>query len=150
VPPVLLRLVYRVAYCVLVTLWRVLGRAPGGVKCVILRGDDVLLVRHTYGPNRWELPGGTRRPREDLADTARREAREELGADLTDWTSLGTYDGRIGRAKVTLHPFLTRVDELEPRRDEVEIAQARFFPVAALPAPIGRDVPILVGRALRA
>jgi 8-oxo-dGTP pyrophosphatase MutT (NUDIX family) len=149
VPPVLLRLVYRVAYRVLATIWRVLGRAPGGVKCVILRGDDVLLVRHTYGPKRWELPGGARHLGEDLADTARRETREEVGADLTDWTSLGTYEGRIGRAKVTLHPFLTRVEELEPRRDEVEIAQARFFPVESLPVPIGKDVPILVGRALR-
>jgi 8-oxo-dGTP pyrophosphatase MutT (NUDIX family) len=146
VPPVVLRFAYRIAYVLIATLWRVLGRAPGGVKCVILRGDDVLLVRHTYGPKRWELPGGARRPREELADTARRETREELGADLTEWTALGTYDGHIGRARVTLHPFFTRVDEFEPRRDEVEIAQARFFPVDRLPAPVGKDVPVILAR----
>jgi 8-oxo-dGTP pyrophosphatase MutT (NUDIX family) len=147
VRPVLLRFAYRVAYVVISTTWRVIGRAPGGVKCVILRGDEVLLVRHTYGPKRWELPGGARHPGEELADTARRETHEELGADLADWTPLGTYEGHIGRARVTLHPFLTRVDELEPRRDEVEIAQARFFPVDRLPSPLGEDVPVILARA---
>jgi 8-oxo-dGTP pyrophosphatase MutT (NUDIX family) len=147
VRPVLLRFGYRIAYVLISTTWRLLGRAPGGVKCVILRGDDVLLVRHTYGPKRWELPGGARRAGEELADTARRETREELGADITDWTSLGPYEGNIGRARVTLHPFLTRVEQLEPRRDEVEIAQARFFPVDRLPSPIGQDVPVILARA---
>jgi 8-oxo-dGTP pyrophosphatase MutT (NUDIX family) len=138
---------YRVAYVILATVWRVAGRAPGGVKCVILRGDDVLLVRHTYGPKRWELPGGGRRPREEPAAAARRETREEVGADVTDWTALEPLHTRIGRARVTLHPFITRVDELVPERDEVEIAQARFFPVDALPAPIGPDVPVILRRA---
>jgi 8-oxo-dGTP pyrophosphatase MutT (NUDIX family) len=139
---------YRVAYLILATTWRVVGRAPGGVKCVILRGDDVLLVRHTYGPKRWELPGGARHPREELADAARRETREEVGADVPEWTALEPLHTRLGgRARVTLHPFVARVEELVPERDEVEIAQARFFPLDELPAPIGPDVPVILRRA---
>jgi 8-oxo-dGTP pyrophosphatase MutT (NUDIX family) len=150
VPPSLLRAGYRVAYVVLTTTWRLLGRAPGGVKCVILRGDDVLLVRHTYGPKRWELPGGGRRSGEQLAAAARRETREEVGADLTQWTALEPLLSHIGRAQVTLHPFVVRVEELVPDLDEVEIAQARFFPIDELPAPIGDDVPVIVAQALAA
>ena len=138
------RLGYRVAYTILASTWTVLGRAPAGVKCVILRDDEVLLVRHTYGPKRWELPGGTKRPLEEPEVTARREAHEEVGADIADWTPFGPMITKIGRARVNLHAFVARVDRLDPQSDGVEIAQARFFPVAALPEPIGPDVERIV------
>lgn len=65
-----------------------------GVRCVILRGDQALLVRHTYGDRRWAWPGGLVRRGEAPAATARREVREELGFDLADWASLGQLDYR--------------------------------------------------------
>ena len=148
-PHSVLRAAYRLAYFVLSIAWWLRGRAPGGVKCVILRGDEVLLVRHTYGPKRWDLPGGARHRGEEPAAAARREVREELGADLPDWTALGPLEMQLGRADVTLRPFVTRVEALEPQRDDVEIAEARFFPLAALPAPLGRDVPRILERAAR-
>jgi 8-oxo-dGTP pyrophosphatase MutT (NUDIX family) len=145
-----LRLGYRVAYIVLSVTWTVVGRAPTGVKCVILRGDDVLLVRHTYGPRRWELPGGTKRPREAPEQTARRETREEIGADIADWTEIEPLATKLRRARLNLHAFVARVEQLEPETDGVEIAQARFFPVAALPKPIGPDVKRILDRGLAA
>jgi 8-oxo-dGTP pyrophosphatase MutT (NUDIX family) len=138
-----------VAYVVLATTWAVAGRGPAGVKCVILREEEVLLVRHTYGPRRWELPGGTKRPWEEPAATARREAREEVGADIEDWTTVRLMITKIGRARVRLHTFSTRVEGLEPEVDGVEIAEARFFPVAALPDPRGRDVERIVALAVQ-
>ncbi|MCW3065435.1 MAG: hypothetical protein JWN32_2607 [Solirubrobacterales bacterium] len=145
-PRPLLRAGYRLAYFVLSTTWWVLGRAPGGVKCVILRGDEVLLVRHTYGPNRWELPGGGRHRGEEPAAAARRETREELGADVPEWTTLGALETSVGRANATLYPFLARVEDLDPVRDDVEIAEARFFRLDALPTPVGDDVPRILER----
>src|SRR5207244_2641317 len=50
-----------------------------GAVCVLERRDGaVLFVRHSYRP-RWGLPGGLCRAREDVADGARREVREEVG-----------------------------------------------------------------------
>jgi 8-oxo-dGTP pyrophosphatase MutT (NUDIX family) len=144
-----LRAGYRLAYFVLSTMWWVRGHAPGGVKCVILRGEEVLLVRHTYGPKRWELPGGARHRGEAPIAAARREVREELGADLAEWQALDALRIRLGRADMTLYPFLVRVAELAPKRDDVEIAEARFFSLDSLPAPLGRDVPRILEQAAR-
>lgn len=63
-------------------------------------GDQVLVVQPAWRPERWSLPGGTRDPDEDPAETARREVFEELGLDLdpaaallgVDWVPAG--DGR--------------------------------------------------------
>ena len=39
----------------------------------------ILLVRHSYGPQHWALPGGGLASGEDAEACARRELREELG-----------------------------------------------------------------------
>ena len=58
--PVLVRRVgYRFAYAGLRVYWFVLRPRSTGIKCVLTDGDRVLLVRHTYGPRAWELPGGS-------------------------------------------------------------------------------------------
>ena len=41
----------------------------------------MLLVRHTYGPRAWDLPGGAIKRGEPPIDAARREMDEELGLD---------------------------------------------------------------------
>lgn len=43
----------------------------------------VLLVRHSYGRLNWEVPGGGSEPGESAAQTAVREAQEELGVHVT-------------------------------------------------------------------
>ena len=49
----LLRAAYRVAHRVLEVYWWVVRPTKRGVVCVLTRGEEVLLVRHTYG-RRWE------------------------------------------------------------------------------------------------
>ena len=49
----------------------------------------VLLVRHSYGPPVWALPGGGMRQGEDPRTAALRELREELGCTLADPVHLG-------------------------------------------------------------
>ena len=36
-----------------------------GVRCVLVHGDELLLVRHSYGDRRWGLPGGLIKRSED-------------------------------------------------------------------------------------
>jgi 8-oxo-dGTP pyrophosphatase MutT (NUDIX family) len=100
----------------------------------------VLFVRHTYGNRRaWELPGGGAHRSESVAETARREAREELGVDIADWRELGTVQTGRARGRLTL----TCLDAdwppeavLDP--DPVEIAAAAWHALDAPPSPLGR------------
>lgn len=78
IPAPLGRLAYRGAYWVL-RAWSLIARPhTRGVKLVVCAGDELLLVRHSYGPRTWDLPGGFCRRGEPFEDTARRELGEEL------------------------------------------------------------------------
>ena len=91
-------LAYRVAYIGL-QLWSLIARPhTRGVKCLLTAGDEILLVRHSYGPRRWELPGGFVRRDESFSDAARRELGEELGIDgaLGTYTDLGELQRVLG------------------------------------------------------
>jgi hypothetical protein len=45
----LLRLAYRLGYHLLRVWWLVSRQTKRGVKCVLARDGEILLVRHTYG-----------------------------------------------------------------------------------------------------
>jgi 8-oxo-dGTP pyrophosphatase MutT (NUDIX family) len=142
------RLAYRVGYHVLRAWWFVRRPRHRGAKCVITRGDEVLLVRHTYGPSeQWDLPGGGVKRRERPREAARREAREELGVDLDEWRSLGDLFERIDFKRDTLCCFHADVREIRVERDEAEIAEVAWFPRDRLPTRIGRYVPRIIGLA---
>ena len=137
----LLRAGYRVAWRG-ISLWS-LAMAPRlrGVKCVLRDGQGrVLFVRHTYGDRwLWELPGGGAHGGETHAQTARREAREELGVDTDAWAELGTV--RTGRFRARLD--LTVLEAPWPvgaqlRLDPVEIAEAAWHAPGRAPVPLGK------------
>jgi 8-oxo-dGTP pyrophosphatase MutT (NUDIX family) len=138
------RAAIRLAYAGLRTYWFVLRPRIVGVKCVLTHGDDVLLVRHTYGSRSWDLPGGTVRRREVPRDAARREMHEELGRRIEDWTALGELFVNSNHHDDNLHLFQARVDDRELHLNLTELAEASWFPRDALPADLGRYVrPIL-------
>ena len=49
---------YRLAYRLLWLVALVWAPRGQGAKAALVCRGEVLLVRHTYGPERWELPGG--------------------------------------------------------------------------------------------
>jgi ADP-ribose pyrophosphatase YjhB (NUDIX family) len=61
-----------------------------GVRLLLLQEGKVLLVQHTYQPERY-LPGGKVEHGETTEDAARREAREEVGATLGPLRLFGVY-----------------------------------------------------------
>jgi 8-oxo-dGTP pyrophosphatase MutT (NUDIX family) len=141
----LLRAAYRVGYRVLRVWWAVRRPKKDGVKCVIARGGEILMVRHTYGPTgRWELPGGGVKRREPPLHAAQRETREEVGIDTNDWRPLGDLYWRIDRKRDRLWCFKTEYDGQPIVRDEAEIAEARWFDRAELPAEAARYVPLIL------
>ena len=129
---------YRVAYVGL-RIWSFTVRPRiRGVKCVLTNGDRVLLVRHTYGPPTWDLPGGTAKRGEPPSETARREMAEELGVTLDGLVDLGTLSGRIDRRSDTMHCFQAEIPDDELTLDLAEIEEVRWFPQDRLPPNVGR------------
>ena len=56
--------------------------------CVIVRDNSILLL-HRIDKDWWEVPGGKSEEDESLEQTAKREAREELGIDVRIIRKLG-------------------------------------------------------------
>lgn len=132
---------YRVAYQAARVYWFVARPRKHGVKCVITRGDEVLLVRHTYGDRRaWDLPGGSIKRGEEPLVAARRETLEEVGLSISEWVPLGDFFAKHDHRADTLHCFRAVVDDATPVPDRIEIAAAEWFPSAAPPRPLGRFV----------
>ncbi len=79
------------------------------------------------------MPGGGVKRGETLEQAARREAREEVGAELQDLSLLGAYT-YFGRWKSD-HNIVFFSDQFTANgKHDREIAEARFFPLAELPA----------------
>lgn len=112
-------------------LWQLTGAQVIGVKVMLLRDGHVLLVRQTYRRG-WFLPGGGLKRGETIADGGRREAWEEVGARVGDVELIGLYTHVHGR--VTNHLAVLATDSFQTEhREHWEIAEARYFPVHALP-----------------
>ena len=116
--------------------WR--GTQFEGVSVVVTNlSGDVLLLRHSYGPKVWALPGGWLKRGEDPEACARREVMEELGLALAQVTALGTLEEELSGAPHTAHLFHA-VCDARTRPDGREVIEARFFPSHSLPEPLGR------------
>src|SRR3989304_879409 len=61
-----------------------------GVRVMMIQDGNVWLVRPTYLRG-WVMPGGGLKRGETLEEAARREAREETGAELGKITLMGAY-----------------------------------------------------------
>jgi 8-oxo-dGTP pyrophosphatase MutT (NUDIX family) len=129
---------YRAAYAGLRGYWFIARPQTRGVKCVLTDGDRVLLVRHTYGPPGWDLPGGSIKRGETAAAAASREMSEELGITVASWRTLGRYEIAIDHRRDVVHCFQAELDGPELVVDHGELAATRWFPKHELPRDLGR------------
>ncbi|MFD0775200.1 NUDIX domain-containing protein [Streptomonospora algeriensis] len=102
------------------------------VVCLLFRGERPVLVRHRR--RAWEFPGGHAEPGEDIEATARREAREEAGADLDEVRIDGYYVLAGGHTTVVTH---AQVAARRPLDGTFETDEVREFDV--LPADLSWD-----------
>jgi NAD+ diphosphatase len=116
------------------------------------QGREVLLARHTYGAmHLWALVGGYVDPAESFEQAARREVAEEVGLTIGEPTYVGSEGWGFSGPSTLLTVFTAEATDptAEPTVDGTELAEARFFPVNALPEPIPPPH-FIAGRVLRA
>ena len=102
-----------------------------GVRVMMIQHGKVLLVRPTYLDG-WFMPGGGVKRRETLEQAARREAYEEVGAQLNEISLMGAYSN-FGEWKND-HNILFFSDDFNlTGRHDTEIAEVRFYPLDNLP-----------------
>ncbi len=128
-----------VARPLLALYWRMTRGLTLGVRCIVIDGGRVLLVRHGYVPG-WHFPGGGVEAGETAHDALARELREETGVELAGpavLTGVHHHAGLAGRD----HVLVFRADNWRagpvpaPNR---EIAEVRWFPLDALPRDVSR------------
>lgn len=105
-----------------------------GIGCIVLRGEDVLLVRRGKPPRagEWSIPGGAQLLGETAEDCARRELAEEAGVTVGPLALALVVDSLThdedGRARFhyTIIDYAARWLSGEPRAGD-DVTQARFF-----------------------
>lgn len=97
----------------------------------------VLLLRHSYGPPVWALPGGGVAKGELPEDAARREMAEELGLTLGPLDHVGVLEDIVSGSPHSVHIFRVVTDE-PAKPDRREVVEARLFDRDTLPANLSQ------------
>lgn len=129
--------IYIVAVTVAKLYWKTIKPRTYGARVLLVAKDSdierVLLVRPrkaTY----WNLPGGGISRTENPAIGALRELREETGiVHVEALQELGVYQSNIEGKRDTIHIIVARAHDATIPKLEIEIAEAKWFPVDALP-----------------
>lgn len=103
-----------------------------GVGCIILRGDQILLVRER---GRWSLPKGGLESGEMVQDGARRETFEETGlvVKLRELAFIVEFRSETWGHHLEFFYTGREIDgELAPRDPDRDVQEARFIPLSQI------------------
>ena len=128
----MISIIYRFVYSFLKIYWFIFRPKTQGVICLILSGDELLLIRHTYGHSAWTLSGGGFKRNETKEDAVKREVKEELGLNITP-EYIGEFTQNTEYKIDTVFCFVARVEKIEPKIDHLEIKEAKWWNINNLP-----------------
>lgn len=122
-----LKLLYKAA----TIYWQVFKPITLGVKTLLIKDDQVLLVKHSYQDG-WFLPGGGVKRQESLETAVRRECREEIGGQLEQLTLFGVYS-HVSEKKNDHVVVMLATEFTYTGPNDKEIIETEFFPLTQLP-----------------
>lgn len=105
-----------------------------GVKILATSRNEILLIKNRY-EKMWHLPGGGVKSGETLAESARRELKEECGIMLKDLTIFGIYTNFSEYKSDHIILMYADVSGAVPRKG-LEIEKLGFFDMKNLPGNI--------------
>lgn len=111
---------------------------------------SVLLIRRRNPPPGWAIPGGFVEPDEDLIDAARRELFEETGLEPPQLEQLATFGhpNRDPRGRTISVVYGARLQHAALPAAGDDAADARWFPLNALPTNLAFDHPTILTQIL--
>ncbi|MES2994548.1 MAG: NUDIX hydrolase [Patescibacteria group bacterium] len=112
--------------------WRMAAPQAEGAKVLIKQGENFLLIRETYGPKHWTLPGGRSRKDEEPLETAKRKVREEVGIELSVLIPLGSYFHTRQHKKDVICAYLAHVGTQAFQINPNTVGEAHWFSVEEL------------------
>ncbi|MCU0493260.1 MAG: NUDIX domain-containing protein [Chloroflexaceae bacterium] len=130
----LLTTTYNLAIVVRDVVRRILRPTEMGVRALVVRGDEVLMICHRGGSTPWSLPGGGVKAGETLEDAARREVMEEAGCPVRVERLHGMYHNFSEGFNNYVAVYLcTPLGEASPPVGSLEIRTAQFVSLRELP-----------------
>jgi ADP-ribose pyrophosphatase YjhB (NUDIX family) len=115
-------------------LRKIVSAPQVGVQALIVRSDEVVIVRHREGLLPWGLPSGTVKPLETLEQAVQREVLEETGCMVRIERLHGMfYRGHQPSNDCVFVFVCSPLTALRPPRWDVEIATAMYVSCNSLP-----------------
>lgn len=94
---------------------------------IAAKTDEKWIFCRHKARNTWEIPGGHREKGETIAETARRELREETGAVHADITPITVYGVNDGRTITYGMLFFAKVTDMESLEEYSEIGEVMLL-----------------------
>jgi 8-oxo-dGTP diphosphatase len=125
-------IIYKFVYPFFKFYWFIFRPKTRGVICLVLSGDELLLIRQTYGRSAWTLSGGGFKKNETKEQAVIREVKEELGLDITPGY-IGEFTHNPEHKIDTVFCFVAQIEKVDPQIDHLEIKEAKWWNINNLP-----------------
>jgi len=130
----MLKFLIKYIYILSRMFWLWVNPLSMGVRILLIRDQQILLVKHVYN-NLWYLPGGLVERSESLEQAVRREALEEVGAHIRDLALFGAYTHHQKSNYDHVVAYISKNFDVNGESDD-EIERWGFFDLDALPDKI--------------